>query len=275
MGVLLILPILVSGFIFCHSHPYYYLKLHRYEGQYLYLQAAKLGIDSLIAALGLHWALQAALRKLSSTCSFIPSFDYISWIAGLLASLDSSHQILNDQTAYQAAWLIVLSATMILVIPYIYSWLYEFILRKKHGFTDSNQIRLFIMAELFKDSPLDKLLFDSMRNQEQSLMLTMEDRKVYIGRVISMGEPNENEGADQEIAFMPISSGYRNKDDLTVTLITEYSKISQDFLLVLKQEKIVSATPFDFDVFEKLGDDKPKRNRIVSFLKQIYAKKGA
>ena len=43
MGFLLILPILVSGFTVCHTHPYFKYKLHRYEGQYLYLQTAKLG----------------------------------------------------------------------------------------------------------------------------------------------------------------------------------------------------------------------------------------
>lgn len=44
MLLLLIFPVLVSGFIACHIHPVYQYRLHRYEGQYLYLKSAELGL---------------------------------------------------------------------------------------------------------------------------------------------------------------------------------------------------------------------------------------
>ena len=40
MFALLIVPILVAGFMACHIHPVFSYKLHRYEGQYLYLKSA-------------------------------------------------------------------------------------------------------------------------------------------------------------------------------------------------------------------------------------------
>lgn len=44
MLLLLIFPVLVAGFVACHIHPVHAYKLHRYEGQYLYLKSAELGI---------------------------------------------------------------------------------------------------------------------------------------------------------------------------------------------------------------------------------------
>lgn len=43
MFLLIILPILVSGFIVCNLHFKHYFKLHRYEGQHLYLLSAQQG----------------------------------------------------------------------------------------------------------------------------------------------------------------------------------------------------------------------------------------
>lgn len=50
MGLLIILPLLVSGYLVCIKHPYYYRRLHRFEGQLLYLQVARLGVVCLLAA---------------------------------------------------------------------------------------------------------------------------------------------------------------------------------------------------------------------------------
>ncbi|HCV77558.1 MAG TPA: hypothetical protein DGS68_12635, partial [Pseudomonas sp.] len=54
MFLLLLLPILVSGFLVCHKHPLYFYRLHRYEGQYLYLQSARFGLFCTLLAVILH-----------------------------------------------------------------------------------------------------------------------------------------------------------------------------------------------------------------------------
>jgi hypothetical protein len=38
-------------------------------------------------------------------------------------------------------------------------------------------------------------------------MISLEDRKVYVGKVIDMGEPTETNGIDQDISIMPLMSG--------------------------------------------------------------------
>lgn len=45
MLLLLIFPVLVAGFFACHIHPIHAYKLHRYEGQYLYLKSASLEVS--------------------------------------------------------------------------------------------------------------------------------------------------------------------------------------------------------------------------------------
>lgn len=58
MLFLLIFPVLVAGFVACHIHPVHSYRLHRYEGQYLYLKSAELGLKCFffawLAALAMH-----------------------------------------------------------------------------------------------------------------------------------------------------------------------------------------------------------------------------
>jgi hypothetical protein len=113
------------------------------------------------------------------------------------------------------------------------------------------------MYELLKDSPLDKLLYLSYV-QNKYLLITMSDRKVYVGRVISLGEPNESEGPNQEISIVPVFSGYRDKDTLSVTLNTTYTGAGieeiDDVYLVLKQDNIISACEFVESLYQKFSN---------------------
>lgn len=244
MGVLFVLLILVSGFLVCHYHPQYFFKLHRYEGQYLYLQAAYLGILCLISA--------AIFHVLLINLSAIPVFegvrtlgiDYVDLLARYLP--DSLGMTTVDKKRY--VLLGVIALTTLLMPLLISKWVYW---RLKHylQLDSDEEVDIVIMSELFSDSPLDQLLFSAMIN-DRNLMLVLDDRKVYVGRVATMGEPNENEGADQEISFLPFVSGYRDKDTLQVMFTTDYKKVGDNLPLVIRQESIVSAREFDFSVYD-------------------------
>jgi hypothetical protein len=71
--------------------------------------------------------------------------------------------------------------------------------------------KLHLAYQVLSDSPMDKLLFKASQDRSKDcvLMLYLDDRKVYLGKVISMGEPNELEGPDQEVTLLPVLSGYR------------------------------------------------------------------
>lgn len=114
-----------------------------------------------------------------------------------------------------------------------------------------------MMHTLLNDSPLDKLLFSSYV-QNIFLLITMSDRKVYVGRVISLGEPTEKQGPDQEISIVPVFSGYRDKDTLSVILNNSYDNKAdaKDFYLILKQDNIVSACEFVESLYKKFSERK-------------------
>lgn len=121
------------------------------------------------------------------------------------------------------------------------------------------------------DTPLGELLFDSVSKTRQMLMLTMADRKVYIGHVDSLGEPSENESPQSTFSFIPNFSGYRDKDTLELKLTTTYPERDK-IRIVLREENVVTATPWNakhWEAFteEKIaktakGDRKSVRNRL-------------
>lgn len=110
--------------------------------------------------------------------------------------------------------------------------------------------KVFVIGEILGDSPLDNLLFTLSLQKDKYVMLTLADRKVYVGKVISLGEPTETNGMDQDISIIPLMSGHRDKDTLKLKFDTHYSEIESDIYLSLRQDSILSATPFDFDAYE-------------------------
>lgn len=244
MGVLFVLLILVSGFLVCHLHPQYFFKLHRYEGQYLYLQAAYLGMICVVSAAVFHFLLLHLLAMPVGEEARSLGINYVDWLAQWLPSALGLAEA--DQKLYVLLGVIALTT---LLIPWLISgWVYWRL--KRYLQLDTNdEVDIVIMSELFSDSPLDQLLFSAMIN-DRNLMLVLDDRKVYVGRVATMGEPNENEGADQEISFLPFVSGYRDKDTLQVLFTTDYLKVGGNLPLVIRQESIVSAREFDFSVYD-------------------------
>lgn len=243
MGVLLVLVILVSGFSFCHKHPQYFFKLHRYEGQYLYLQAAFLGVFCLIASVILNLILLEIFNTKVCLCLQTLGIDYVNFIASYISKLGFKN---IDSVLY--AWIIVISGTTLLM-PSILTKLIYFYFRKQLKLDTNDDVDVVIMSEMFSDSPLDQLLFSSIINHT-NIMIVLDDRKVYVGRVATMGEPNENEGADQEVSFLPLVSGHRDEKTLKITFTTDYKQIGDNLPVVIRQDAIVSAREFDFSVYE-------------------------
>lgn len=259
MGFFLILPILVGGFVYCHKHPEYFLKLHRYEGQYLYLQSGYQGLKSLVIALFLNFSFLKIL-EVPTYLGFRLGNDYVTILSNCLRSLEFNEHV------EIVSWGIWISFTMIFIVPLIMSPFYKLI---KYGFyrayiwklnktkdrTEPTSFKDFsyrptIMKSLMLDSPLETLLYESITSKG-ALMFTLDDRKVYVGNISLLGEPNETEKADKEITIIPIISGYRDKDTLTVTFTTHYEGLSGNFSTVIKRDKITSVTKYDQSIYDE------------------------
>lgn len=246
MLALLILPLLVSGFIVCHSHPYYYYKLHRQQGQYLYLHAARLGLRCFWYGFLLNVGVDALLHG-----------PYLGWLNPINFTSDELVNLfsLTPETAYRYAWAISVSLTAVFLMPPCWTLSSKILLWYKTGLWSKAKQKPYILSPILEDSPLDSFLFTALA-EEDMVLLTMEDRKVYVGMVLSMGEPSETSAADQEIVLRPMVSGYRCKDHLKVTFTTPYEDVEKDLRIVLRQANIVSAFPFNKAVYDKFQEHK-------------------
>ncbi|MCL2910424.1 hypothetical protein [Shewanella aquimarina] len=165
----------------------------------------------------------------------------------------SSYEVLNSTEVPKLAWILVVIITS-LVVPLLWSGL-SFLKYFIRYWTLST--RQPLIAKVLSDSPLDAFLFEAMlKKGEHLVMLSLSDRKVYVGKILSMGEPNESEGPDQEVLLKPVMSGYRKTEDLTVEFTTSYNGLDEDTFITIRQDLIVSACEFKFDTYENLNPKK-------------------
>ncbi|WP_143733217.1 hypothetical protein [Candidatus Methylobacter oryzae] len=282
MFLLLILPILVSGYSTFTQNPYHYYRLHRYEGQLLYLESVKIGLNCTLVSAVVTVLLNSFAPPSIKLLTFEIPLDIYSFVNSLLKKTYNDSDYL--------AWVFIITVGS-LAVSYLYvciakigllirafdvidalSWRrikVSFKRRKwlsrqdESHLTYKERTRIILMASVLKDSPIDALFLKSYVEDGFFVMLTMEDRKVYIGRVISLGEPNETEGMDQEIAITPYASGYRDKDSLNLVLTTKYKDISEDVSLILKQDKIISATHFSESVYDEFQHNQIHNQRLI------------
>lgn len=255
MLAFLLLPVLTCGFFICYySLPHFY-KLHRYEGQQLYLKSAWLGLQCLFFAL----LVVALLNTYVPPSIFGIPLDIYSFVLKLTSAIAT-----KKSSAIELTWLFLIATTMH-VIAYIRVWVTNWAMNK---FQEKEGVdpKIKLMSDVLSDSPLDSELLYSYIN-DQSVLIALSNRKVYVGQVVSMGEPNESEGMDQEISILPHISGYRDKDNLTVNFTTQYESIDTDveIKVTIRQELIESVSRFDFDVYQQFLErkkefiDKPAR----------------
>ena len=92
MGLLIILPFLISGYIVFIRHPFYYLRLHRFQGQLLYLQVARMGMTCLIVATLLSAVFLVLSKQKVSVAGYEVATDYSSYLGALLIQLDVANK---------------------------------------------------------------------------------------------------------------------------------------------------------------------------------------
>ena len=251
MALLLLLPILVSGFLVFLNHPSLFYRLHRYEGQLLYLQAARYGLYCQLLAFVLVGVVSLMLShewpgfcvdKARLAC--VPPFstDYLGELGRLLASLGWVKEKPSRAVAF-----LMLSGLAAVSVPGPWAMASIWLLKRKLDVEKRDLIQLYLLHESIKHSPVLTTLLEAFSLQ-QEVMISMSDRKVYVGFILSVGAPNEVVGIDQDIQLLPSISGYRDKDTLKVSYTTEYSSIAQIHPIFLRQENILSVSLFSQEI---------------------------
>ncbi|MFJ1267853.1 hypothetical protein ACD661_04670 [Legionella lytica] len=242
MFAIIALSIILSGYIVIEFSTYHFIRLHRFDGQLLYLKTTAIGFFIFLLAL-----------IIFGLIDFNP----------ILKRIDINDALLPNKVILVKE--LILLSILSLFLAIIFAILTElWFMRKVYVLSGKTidlcklrkKTKIFLMYKLLSDSPLDQILFESFV-QEKFLLITMRDRKCYVGRVASLGEPNEKDGPDQEILLVPISSGYRDKDTLELTLTTSYDfpekTINKTLLIVLKQHDIISACEFHEELYRRVS----------------------
>jgi hypothetical protein len=259
MGLLLILPLLVSGYLVCMNHPYHFSRLHRYDGQLLYLLVAKLGLYCLLFAF-FAWGGVVYLSRHHEW------FEPQEYAASTLLTMGIANEA---DVAHYAFLLEVAILSFFIPVPWVLTARFLGFLKGK--FTHFESASAYHRARLLIGTPLGELLFDSVSRTRQILMLTMNDRKVYIGLVDSLGEASEKESPQRTFSFLPTLSGYRDKDTLELELTTIYSD-SDKISVVLREENVMTATPWNaarWEVFSSQRQEKTTESVRKSFRQRL------
>lgn len=256
MFALLLIPLLASGQIIISSHYRIrtYFRLHRYDGQLLYMKVATYGIWCLIFSV-----CSAYLLKW-----LIPGLTVASWLTQWIDLSD------DPKENRLASWLILLSLSMV-VSAVVWTqlarfWIYlaakilsKFSADKKVITYYKQVIRLWALEELLSDGSLGRLFFDSATT-DRPVLVSLKSRKVYVGTVNMISEPNEKQGPNLEVSINPIMSGYREKDNLRVLFSNDYSGLNDvDTSVIFPLSEVSQASWFDIDTHEKVDNNREKK----------------
>lgn len=207
MGFLLVLPILICGFIYCKYNFYDKTLIAKYEGQSLYLHIAMRGLVLALPWLGLAF--------------------FIEWFTegffGLAALFENrGFTTSTEQHLFSTMLVAILTAPL---YAYLAAKVRFKITRYRHGLKNDYLTRSFILETMLPTSTHQALLLDSLFNK-RLYMFSMEDRKVYIGWVKNFGNLQDHDSnSDEGFSIIPIYSGFRDKDQLTVEFTTFYDRV--------------------------------------------------
>lgn len=273
MALLLLLPLLVSGYLVCLKDPLNYYTLHRYEGQLLYLRVGHYGILCLIAALVIvatlsflfshDWAFTLGPNCLWGEWAGPHAFstDYLAFLGRLISEAG-----LVDAKSSQITVFAFLTGLTTLVMPSLWAARTQRALKAYVKSTDTEKIESFLTKETLRYSPMGTTLVIAFAHK-RPVMISMDDRKVYVGLIQSLGTPTEVTGLDLEIKLLPGLSGYRDKDSMKV-IYTNIYPTDPSILepIYFKQENIISISLFSEKIREVFDEEEKSKNGPVTEL---------
>ncbi|QJP21179.1 hypothetical protein HKK60_17070 [Stenotrophomonas maltophilia] len=253
MGLLLILPLLVSGYIFCNRSPLIRYRLPQYDGQLLYFFVAYQGIVCFTSALVCVTVVSAIFSHdwgglfCEADSCLCPSWfttDYLDGGGRALAAINASW---SGKGQLYTFFLLVSALTMLM--PFIRSryGLYKYKKAKESevgGVVGETAISVFLLKEALAHLPLTQALFSASVDSAPILVLT-DDRRVYVGLVSTVGTPTEATSVDEDFGLWPLMSGYCDKDSLEMVLDADYPDFDRKSSpqIFMRQKDVVSVTP--------------------------------
>ncbi|MGB3386111.1 MAG: hypothetical protein WBA64_15775 [Marinomonas sp.] len=239
MKLLFLIPALVSGFIYCHHYKREYYKLHRYQGQYLYLRSVAYGLGFLLVEILISLSLHSLLPDKLSFCNVVINISLLSFINNLIAPIFSA----SIETSF-----LFQTSVFVPVLAYIFAALQNTRMEKGYG----RNLSLLYLYEI-QDTPSDTLIANAFIDRTP-LLFTLSSGKTYVGDVLEIPLPNESEKQNEEITIFPIMSGYRTaKQKIKFNTDYDLSESTAELKelglsIALNKKDITSISNFDFDL---------------------------
>lgn len=223
VALLVLLPILLSGYYFSTSCRVKYYRVMRLEGYHLYFQSALTG--------SFFVGVSALLYVLIYT--FAPS-----WLVNCAYQLKLSFNMafnVSEGSLFDVVIVALLSIVLSKIIAAIINYLVP----------DE-----FSYIEAIRNDDFELLLYRAITH-EKLIAVSMENRKEYVGWVVRGFEPEETR---RFLRILPLQSGFRDKDTGKVKFTTKYKAVMDDFFEGPAIGHAIS--PEDFEVILPIADIK-------------------
>lgn len=228
MGLLAILPVLAGGYLFAVRSPITRHFIHHRSDYGVYLVAAAAGSIMLLAGYVIMLALAGPVTPAAALAR---AGEPGMWsIAALLA--------------LPLGWL---AGELTRLLP--------------------EDVRHRLYERAIEYEALERVLLDSLV-QDIPVRITLVDRKVYVGFVLSAPDPTVPR---RWLRLLPLVSGYRDRDDLRYTFTTFYEPVYEEFVgatvdteaadprfqIALPADRIASIGLFDFETYDSFQQQAP------------------
>lgn len=245
MSAVLILLVLVSGFVFTSLHIPARFKQKRTTGWDSYFY---------VVAWGTFWGFSGA-----TLCMFI---DYFDLVAKLLEQFNITLKDLS-KLAITSGDVIKFDDVRLIAWAFVSVSLSAFC-----GLVSRLYFRLFpdrrfkLIAKIARNDHLDAFILDAAATQTP-ILVTLGSRKCYVG--ICFGEAGFDDGGSEHLSILPLLSGYRDKDNLSLEITTNYhihyesesiytgehDRLTlEHFKVIIPKSEIESYSFFDIDTFK-------------------------
>lgn len=134
--------------------------------------------------------------------------------------------------------------------------------------TKSGDRRWDALAKAVGNNSFESLLMEASARQFP-VIATLSSRKIYVGLVTC---PALENGLSEHLEILPMLSGYRDKDDLTISITTNYhqhylesgiisgmSRLNiQDFRVLIPKDEVETISFFDTETYNKFKEDEAR-----------------
>ncbi|MGL5948233.1 MAG: hypothetical protein ACRCYV_04115 [Aeromonas sp.] len=235
MAAVIIFCVLMSGYFFVVNAPRQRYRYKRADGWHAYFFVAAWGCGFMFAS----WLI----------CTLINLGDGWRWIANQW-SVTPKHigqmigfigEPMNSASADAKAVAVPLLA---LCLAFVGGWGVRLFARPEYQWR--------ALAQVVEPGSFEFMLLLATA-QQQPLLVTLDSKKVYVGLVLC---PALEHGEIEQIGLIPLLSGYRDKDELTLHITTSYKKHYEqggdmdEFLVVVPTASIKSLSRFNLDTYQ-------------------------